>query len=146
MLDYHVNKLSMVIMVDGLTTARLEVQDLKTRPEGSEIQDFKVTMRVNRGDQIFGKHIRLLDGFPTKALNSVALVKAALNLFTADSLVAEDDDNNTDPDTNPGKSDLERGFGRTLRALPTEEESRLRNHGSAVRSGQSVEHGGDGGR
>lgn len=119
--------------------AKLVIQDLGTRPMDSEIKDFEVTLSVNRGSDIFGRYKRVLDGFPANSLNVVALVKAALNLFSSDSLVAEDDDSNTDPDS----SDMERGFSRTLQDLPTQEESRLRNNGPAIRGGQPEQHGGD---
>jgi hypothetical protein len=116
--------IKMVIIADGTTSAEMRIQDMGTRSDDSEVKDFEVVLAINRGAGIYGRHTRVLDGFPANALNTVALIKAALNLFSADSLVAEDDDNPTETSS----SDLERRLGRTMRSIPTQEESRLRNH------------------
>lgn len=132
-------KVRVLVLVDGIQDARLYIDTLPGRSEESEIQDFKVKLIVSRGGDIVGVHSRFIDSFPVKALNVMALLKTALLQFDLDALVAEDDDSSTPTDS----PDMERGLGRTLYALPTEEESRMRNHRSPIRRGQSVEHGGD---
>jgi len=114
----------MVVIADGHMTARMTITDLGNKAEGSEVKDFKVVLSVSRGNDIYGKYTRVIDGFPANALNTVALVKTALNLFSMDSLAAEDDDNSTKADS----SNMERGLSGTMRPLPTQEESRLRHH------------------
>lgn len=126
------------IMTSNLQkSAHMLISSLPTRPAESEIQDFSVRLVVNRGGQITGIHTRLIDGYPVHALNVVALVKTALQQYDMDALVAEDDDSISETDP----SDLERGLGRTVHAISTEEESRLRNNGSSIRSGQPEQHG-----
>ena len=113
--------------------AHMLISTLPTRPPESEIKDLEVRLVVNRGGQITGVYKRVIDGYPVKALNVVGLVKTALQQFDMDALVAEDDDNSTQTDS----SDLERKLGRTVHAISTEKESRLRNNGSSIWGRQS---------
>lgn len=103
--------------------ARLTITKL-VGSESDEVADYMVKLVVDRGDDIVGVHRRVLESWPRNALNSMAMLKAALNLFDGKDLGLEDDYGNS----NTGSSDMEREERRALPALPPEEESELRNY------------------
>jgi hypothetical protein len=76
---------------------------------------------VDRGNDVIGVYKRVLEGFPCNSLNSIALLKAALALFDADTLGLEDDISTDDEFQYELETDLpstlERKVGRTLRAI-----------------------------
>lgn len=70
-------------------------------------------MVVERGNDVVSVSRRILTDFPRNALNSVALLKAALELFDADALGLEDDIDDSE-DIPP---DMARGQRPALRAI-----------------------------
>lgn len=109
--------LSVAITKDGEKVGKLVVVKLD-ESLGGELADYKVEMLVERGDGVVAVHRRVLESFPRKSVNSIGLLKAALNLFDSESLGLEDDfDSDTPLRDEAGSSDMERRLETVVRHL-----------------------------
>lgn len=129
---------------DGKKIAAVKIDQMCYDDEHA---DYIVTLYVERGENVAGFHRRMITNFPIKALNPLALVKSALNLFPPDVFGAEDDDRHGDASSKeaPVSSALERGFNRALPEVPSGVRG-LCYHGPAFRGEQSEQYGDDGER
>lgn len=128
--------------------AILEIDEDPGTVDNPELGGYIVKMQVDRGDSI-GIHRAYVSDWPKNAVNSIGLLKAALNQFDEDDLTYEvQDDGDGDADKQ-SSTDGERQalvspfvageLYRALQAFPGGEGG-LRNHRPALRSRQPVEH------
>lgn len=109
--------LSVAITKDGVRIGNLVIVKLE-ESLNRELADYKVEIFVERGGDVVATHRRVLKDFPRRSVNSVGLLKAALNLFDSESLGLEDDFDSDIPHRNEvGSPNLERRFEAVVRHL-----------------------------
>lgn len=112
-----------VILLIKITHDGERVGQLRIFREGEdlseEIADYTVEMTVERGNDVVSVHRRTLVDFPRNAINSIGLLKAALNLFDSEQLGLEDD------------------FDRYSECVSTALERRLKGIVQQIQAGQS---------
>lgn len=101
---------------DGTELGKIRIIKQVDNPD--ETADYSIEFAVDRMDAI-GLHQRSIRNFPRLEFNVLGLLRAALMTLDEKELRLEDDIDS---------SDMARGFHRALPALPSEEESKLRNH------------------
>jgi len=103
----------------GKRLAIIQIQKLGESLNG-ELGDYSVVVVVERGNDVVSVLRRPLDHFPRNAVNSIGLLKAALNLFTPEQLGMEDgyvDDYEANLTFEGAPANMDGGLGRIVRAL-----------------------------
>jgi hypothetical protein len=122
----------------------VKLADIKIRNAGGTLEhgDYICHYTVSRGSAL-GAAVRTLHSFPRKRLNSLGLLRLALEALDEKELELERD---FDPDAEAAVStDMVRGFNPAFTALSSWL-SGLHHHRPAIRGEQPEQHGSDGSR